>query len=213
MGYTHYWRRPQHLNIETFNAFLGDVKKIVDFSENSLGIKLADGLGKGEPHLTPNLIRLNGSEFQPVGKWTTTEGISIPWPAGCADLKELNEDPNAPKIGGDWFAGHLLLQRVAPINSETGLGSGDYETFSIPRIVQPEDYTSPDRHGRFFAFCKTAYRPYDLPITAILISFKHYFKDSVVVSSDGEPKNWRDGQLLCYQLFQYGLDFKLNGDE
>jgi hypothetical protein len=79
----------------------------------------------------------------------------------------------------------------------------------IERVVIPREWERPDENGRFFSFCKTAYRPYDLIVTAVLIGFKHHFPEAFV-TSDGTDKDWLDGKILCNNVLGYGLDFTLN---
>ena len=94
------------------------------------------------------------------------------------------------------------------INGDASNGE-DYETFcweGIPTISEwriDEDET--------FDFCKTAYRPYDAVITAILIRAKHVYGPCVQVSSDGDWDkradyadsygSWADGRELYEQVF------------
>lgn len=54
-----------------------------------------------------------------------------------------------------------------------------------------------------FDFCKTAYKPYDVVITAILIRAKHIYGDCVSVSSDGdwESIHWAFGRELYELVF------------
>lgn len=207
MGYTHYWYRPKKLgNKKTFKAFLSDVEKIINFSEKEFGIKIANGCGEPdtEPTLTEKLISFNGSDAQPKGMWTTNEDIIIPWPSDTASLYDNNPLPDADKTDGVWFAGTQVSQRVAPVNNLTGLGSGSYETVYIPFVLEDET-----ERGLIFQCCKTAYRPYDLTATAVLVALKHHFP-KCKIKSDGKEKDWIDGRHLCHDLFGYGLDFKID---
>lgn len=43
-----------------------------------------------------------------------------------------------------------------------------------------------DDHG----FCKTGYRPYDLPLCLVLMIIKNCLKDNIVIESDGNNKDW-----------------------
>lgn len=205
MGYTHYFRRPKELGTpKQFKAFTDDCRAIFDFCQNELGIALADGMGtpNTQPIITKNELIFNGSDAQPIGIWTTTEKISIPWPSAMASVKEPSDMP-FEKTDGEWYAGDLVSQRVAPLVD--GLGSGSYETLLLERVFEPESWQEPDEYGMYFAFCKTAYRPYDLTVTAVLLSLKHHFPQ-VDVSTDGEEKDWLDGRMLCFNLFGYGFD-------
>ena len=52
-----------------------------------------------------------------------------------------------------------------------------------------------------FDFCKTAYKPYDAVVTAILIRAKHIYGSCVSVSSDGEWGEWQAGRELYKRVF------------
>ena len=197
MGYSHYWRTTEPMDPKQFAGFLGDAQKILDASE-ALGIALGDGCGDGRPEVGSDALVFNGANIQPIGAWTTDEPVSIPWPAPSASLVDFDPDPIAGKVAGSWFAGTLVSQRVAPI--ENGHGSGSYETVAIERQTET---------GIKFNCTKTAFRPYDLPTTAVLIALKHHFP-STLITSDGDPKDWLDGMMLCFNTVGYGMDFRLN---
>jgi len=206
MGYTHYVYRPKILEKEKWNLFKNDVQKIVDYCQNKLGIALANGLGEPgtQPEITDDFISFNGSDAQPVGIWTTRETISIPWPTETASIEEPAES-QTNQVAGYWYGGTLVTQRVAPISEKTGLGLGSYETLYIERVIEDENYFP---NKLYLDFCKTAYRPYDLAVTAVLISLKYHF-DNIFLESDGKEKDWLDGRILCNNLFGYGLEMNL----
>lgn len=62
--------------------------------------------------------------------------------------------------------------------------------------VEPDDFENFlfVLDGRW-AFCKTAAKPYDLAVTALLALAAHHGLASV--SSDGEPDDWADGVALA----------------
>jgi hypothetical protein len=72
-----------------------------------------------------------------------------------------------------------------------GVGEGAHETFSI---------TSEDVG---FDFCKTAFKPYDAVVTAILIHAKYCFTDGITIKSDGNWIDWEGGTLLFEEVFGY----------
>lgn len=63
--------------------------------------------------------------------------------------------------------------------SFNGVGENAHETFHL------------EKDGKGWSFCKTAFKPYDLAVTATLtyLSSVHGFS----VASDGEPSDWKDG--------------------
>jgi len=95
-----------------------------------------------------------------------------------------------------------------------GTGDDGHETFYIPISLKKPDYQKEfeENENLVFAFCKTAYKPYDLNVTACLIIFKHYLKDNFLVLSDGESKDWDKARELCQKILGYGQDFKLDKD-
>jgi hypothetical protein len=70
-----------------------------------------------------------------------------------------------------------------------GLGDNAHEDFVI---------TSEDTG---FDCCKTAEKPYDTVVTAILIHLKATFGTDVVIKSDGKWQDWESGALLYETVF------------
>lgn len=62
-----------------------------------------------------------------------------------------------------------------------GVGKEGHETFWL--AASPQD----------FEFCKTASKPYDLIVVAILAVAAEYAGESIQVSSDGTADDWSDG--------------------
>lgn len=69
-----------------------------------------------------------------------------------------------------------------------GVGDNSHETFVFTRT--PEE----------FEFCKTAGKPYDTVVTAILIHAKKNFKP-IIINSDGNWNDWQGGRLLYESVF------------
>ena len=107
---------------------------------------------------------------------------------------------------GTWFARAVIDKRVCN-------GDCSYETVGFPRAMRTSDWQEPDKDGLWFDCCKTAFRPYDLAVTAFLIIAKHHPKDRFKVSSDGEMQHWFDGMMVTKTYLGYGLDFKLPIEE
>jgi hypothetical protein len=53
----------------------------------------------------------------------------------------------------------------------------------------------------FFEFCKTAMKPYDAVVTAILIRAKSIYGSCVRISSDGEWSEWQAGRDMYEAIF------------
>jgi hypothetical protein len=93
----------------------------------------------------------------------------------------------------------------APLAGDAEADDFSHETFHIPRVYQPQDWQQPDGQGRYFDFCKTARKPYDLTVTAALIALNHYFPNpDVALSSDGTAEDWEPGLALCRAVLGYG---------
>ena len=89
-----------------------------------------------------------------------------------------------------------------------GVEDDGHETFYIERNFQRSDERTDDT-GKFFDFCKTASKPYDVNVCCCLIIFKHYFKDDFDVRSDGDNDDWRDASNECKEILGYGKDFSV----
>ncbi|PIQ87521.1 MAG: hypothetical protein COV74_00170 [Candidatus Omnitrophica bacterium CG11_big_fil_rev_8_21_14_0_20_45_26] len=204
MGYTHYWyRRDREIPRNIFNAILSDFIKLVPALED-FGILLADGHGKGVPTLDSDLISFNGkrrcghpASYELGIAWPTTNagGIANPW------REDVRSKP--------WFGGLTIEKRICA-------GDCSHETCYFPRAYQ-DDEASFDSHpgkregtGWQFECCKTAYKPYDLAVTAFLVIAKHHLKESIHVVSDGVTQHWADARIICTQHLSYGIDFELD---
>ena len=65
-------------------------------------------------------------------------------------------------------------------------GTDSYETFSLNRI------------GNDYEFCKTAEKPYDRYVKAVLVIANFYAPNALTVSSDGnDPNDWNEGVRLA----------------
>lgn len=195
MGYTHYWRRPKEIDPEKFRLIVSDFSRLLP-KLAEMGVPLAGGDGEGEPVIDEEEVWFNGSKNcgHPVD-----HSVVIPWPMPGAGGVAVNTEV----AKGTWFAGTTLEARCCD-------GDCSYETFWFPRVHRPRDWEKPDREGRYFDFCKTAFRPYDLAVTAFLVIAKHHLGDRLVVASDGDEAHWFDAKLLCQMELGYGLGFRLD---
>ena len=219
MGYTHYWKTQKVLHRENFEKVVQDFRKVLPVI-NRLGIKLAGWNGKGVPEINNKRISFNGLEK--CGHINRNLGIT--WPskeASGISLAHTREEPvrentlltvlcgekenlslNDSDVSGNWFAG-------ANLNKRTCGGDCSHESFILEKHFKPEEWQEPEQ-GKYFNFCKTAYKPYDLAVNICLIIAKHHLKDQIEVSSDGNLCHWRDAMFICHKLLKYGLDFKLD---
>jgi hypothetical protein len=79
-----------------------------------------------------------------------------------------------------------------------GVDGDGHETFYIER-----EATGRDRDGQVFAFCKTAQKPYDPLVCAVLVAAKKHFGADFKVSSDGDQTDWEEGLDLVDRLLGY----------
>lgn len=83
-------------------------------------------------------------------------------------------------------------------NEDEDLG---HESFDFPRVFVPEKWDRIDRQtGMWFQFCKTARKPYDLLVCAVLLAAKHHFP-AMKVKSDGSPRDWQPATEWYMQCF------------
>lgn len=197
MGYSHYFRRQETIEQSIFNSILCDFKKLLPkFDE--YGVQLADGRGDNIAVLNATEITFNGKQKCGHKK---DEEIVIPWPSKNAGGVANNWLEDA-KVG-NWFAG-------AEIEKRTCNGDCSYETFSFSLKMKIDEWNKPNEKNLYFECCKTAFRPYDLAVISFLIIAKHYLKNNIIVSSDGEDCHWFDGKMLCQMILGYGLEYVIN---
>lgn len=80
-----------------------------------------------------------------------------------------------------------------------GVGEYSHETFRWDSLPTLNKWDDPD--GSVFACTKTAHKPYDAVVTAILVRAKLIYEDAVRISSDGEWNEWIAGRRLYLSTF------------
>lgn len=192
MGYSHYFRRAPVLDREAFTEAVSDIHQILE-AVASKGIKLAGPTGLGDPELSDVTIAFNGSKtcghrYIDLGK---------PWPSKTA---EGVEETNTP-IVGPWFSGAMIETRVCG-------GCCAQDPFVVDRkfIVRPWDQLE---NERYFCYCETGFKPYDLAVTASLIRLKERLGNEIIISSDGLERGFEDAKRLCRELFGWHTRFEL----
>jgi hypothetical protein len=189
MGYTHYWYRQLKITPDKMRDIADDFAKIV-LRLDDFGVHLAGGRGDGLPTITSEDISFNGPEK--CGHPKNAE-VMIPWPSDTAS----GVVDGKGEIAGHWFAGAVLDTRICN-------GDCSYETFSFPPTMDKSFLQKNTEHrGLFFECCKTAYRPYDLAVTAFLVIAKHHLQDRLMVRSDGTLQHWVEGIELCRTYLGY----------
>lgn len=194
MGYTHYWRRVPEIPQDKYDSIVDDFKKLIPTLVSVMGIKLAGPLGEGALEITKDTIAFNGPEK--CGHKERDLGIT--WPSSKARGVAKG---GIDVVDGGWFAG-------AQLSSRTCGGNCSHESMVIERVYQ-EEYDRHPEDALKFAFCKTAYKPYDLAVTSLLIIAKHHLRHNIHVSSDGGPKDWMDARRIVKHMLKItfsGLD-------
>ena len=74
-----------------------------------------------------------------------------------------------------------------------------HETFYWAGIPTLSEWRKDEKDH--FEFCKTARKPYDAVVTAILIRAKVIYGSCVSISSDGDWHEWQAGRELYKQVF------------
>jgi hypothetical protein len=190
MGYTHYYTRTQQvLDPTRFAQFAADCREVCLRSE----IPIANWNGRGKPVFTRKKVIFNGVERCQHAP----RDLGITWPSHNPQRGGMRQEAPAP---GRWFAG-------ATLDTRTCGGDCSHETFLIEQCFTIEPWHTPGKD--FFACCKTAYKPYDILVTACLIIATHYFGDEIRVASDGESRDWEDARRLCQHVLGYGAEFQL----
>jgi len=89
---------------------------------------------------------------------------------------------------------YFSLNGVSDENGDNG-----HETFHWDGIPTLPDYRK--KESEYFDFCKTAYKPYDAVVTAILIRAKVIYGSCVSINSDGSWEDWKAGRDLYEEVF------------
>lgn len=82
-----------------------------------------------------------------------------------------------------------------------GTGDDGHETFVL------------EKNGNGFNFCKTAAKPYDRVVVAMLILAHKHAPDAMNISSDGGAEDWEDGAGLVAQACGEGYSTPFTAEE
>jgi hypothetical protein len=118
------------------------------------------------------------------------------WAKFLEDAKKLVKNSGIPvQYESDEEQPPMLTSEQIRFN---GVGEAGHETFLLERKGGNE-------------FCKTAQKPYDTVVTAILVAAKHHFPNGIRVTSDGGDEDWADGFELAEKLLGYTASFDEEG--
>ena len=201
MGYTHYYYVAPEFDKGQFAKVAKDFKKMVTPLKR-LGVILADGMGENRPTISPTKIEFNGL----VECSHNEGGHAITWPSDKATGTVKNGiDAKLLEITkSQWFA-------KAHLETRSCRGDCSHETFYLEQKSDPATAWSDEgAKEKYFQFCKTAYKPYDLAVNVCLVIAKRHLKDDIAISSDGEITDWEEAMHLCQHFLGYGSDFTLD---
>lgn len=111
----------------------------------------------------------------------------IAWQAICDDFRKMMAtallSKPLPIQRDDDLEGHPLIDNTYIVFN--GIGNNGHETMVL------------QRDGKGFQFCKTARKPYDRAVTALLILADFHSPNTWLITSDGEPNDWQEGLELA----------------
>jgi hypothetical protein len=122
------------------------------------------------------------------------------WDELCRDVRLILKDVQHVQgvaLAAEWDEAGTQPEVTGDKIRFNGIGDDGHETFYIERVRRLEDYQTPGRLG--WAFCKTAQKPYDLAVVAILAYLESISADGkgFSVSSDGDGQDWLEGVELA----------------
>ena len=103
----------------------------------------------------------------------------------CADDAKVND---YPEVNEDYVRFN-------------GRGEDAHETFYFERIQTPNTWQQADEKGRYFNFCKTARKHYDIYVVAVLQLAKLHFGNAIELSSDGDDEELKAGIELAKEYY------------
>ena len=115
--------------------------------------------------------------------------------------------PSATAVDGDFYnIGVTLKHRCC-------VGHCCCETFRLDRRKPRQSWNSPNERGFVCDGTKTAFRPYDIAVTAALLIAKRHLSDHLTIHSNGADAQWRDAKSLCQNVLGYGDWFGIVEEE
>jgi hypothetical protein len=180
MGYTHYWRRPAIIPEPAIRSIVADFESLI-LPLDDAGIRLGDGQGSDIP-----VITLDGVYFNGLSSCGHLQGSEISIRRHWAGANKLKSNSTAYFCDGDC----------------------SHETFAFPRTLTPPAWQEP-RNGLCQDSCKTAFRTFDVAVTAFLLMATHHHP-LIEVSTDGEDEKWEDARNFCQSALGFGSEYRIN---
>ena len=117
--------------------------------------------------------------------WKVTDHLDDGWDSFLTDARAIIAQAGRGDIeicGDDGIEAPVLNEDVVHLNG-TSKNDEWHETFLLRR------------ESIEFDFCKTAHKPYDVVVTALLMLAANRW-DAVSIKSDGDPEDWEPGRVL-----------------
>ena len=116
------------------------------------------------------------------------------WQQATTAVRKIVEHPDCPPVQYEDDDDRPALADVAEDTIRfNGVGADGHETFVVKK----------DEPG--FAFCKTAYKPYDSAVVASLCAIERFAPGALELGSDGSPDDWSDGCALANKALRGGV--------
>lgn len=105
------------------------------------------------------------------------------------------------------------LEITADDISFNGIGEEAHETAILERV---QSSNHPFSKGKYFEFCKTARKDYDIGVMLLYMIAKKHLKEAITICSDGsnEPEMWENAKIICHEELGYNKTwtFDQNGE-
>ena len=189
MGYTHNFTKNRNLSKNEWKLLCKEVKYILDeypkYTDKEINLT-GCCLGRN-PLVNKDFICLNGS-LEVSDLYKTRFKIKR--------FKCLNEWKD--RVDENWTDYKILhINQIEKLIDKNILIDNRYDTFLICRNTNTFVY----RNGSKFNFCKTARKPYDLIVNAILIMAVELNPNVWTVLSDGFYPEWLEAQELLQKIY------------
>ncbi len=109
----------------------------------------------------------------------------------------------------------LEVEFGEPTLTLNGVGEESHEDFIFPQNTDPYSLRHPHKDGYLWAFCKTARKPYDEVVCAILLVLKHHLGKQIRLASDGERNEdeWLPAEGLVKEVLGYEVIYQREESE
>lgn len=197
MGYTHYYYRPRRdYSVENWNEFIKACKVL--YKNMPKNTDSAGGYHKDSPLALGGCFRYEEAKF-------TASKVYFNGSNGLLRVKKFEtvKDKKGKKKQESYWEDEET--------KDDKLNDLSHETFCLNRkYINPVGYTNDDKEWKF-ACTKTARKPYDLMVCAVLILAKFYLVD-IKVSSDGDLEDWIPAKEFVGEYFPLAvMNWQVNG--